>query len=58
MNEHSFILSEVRQEIKDFLPSRGNFWESAAGIAGSRLSKIAAARQKFLDFLPHFGENE
>jgi len=23
MNEHSFILSEVRHEIKDFLPSRG-----------------------------------
>jgi hypothetical protein len=23
MNEHSFILSEVRHEIKSFLPSRG-----------------------------------
>jgi hypothetical protein len=33
MNEHSFILSEARHEIKKKLPSRGNSWAPAFWVA-------------------------
>jgi len=47
MNEHSFILSEVRQEIKEFLPSRGNSLLLASGLIAREQKKIAGYCEKY-----------